>query len=113
MKDEKCRGEVPSPDSNVNIIDQLPGDIRRIAEVVGVEAAVKIAQAFRGTFIYIHNLDDFIRQIRDKKIRSEYAGGGKVRTLAIKNRLTERQIRNILNIEPASDASPSLLELMK
>ena len=33
-----------------DLIDALPGDLRRIAEVAGVEAAVKIARAFRGTF---------------------------------------------------------------
>lgn len=98
------------------IIEQLPGDIRRIAEVVGVEIALKIAKEFRGTYLYIHSLDDLLREIRNKRIREEYGkdrSPRKVSRLAIKNGLTERQIWNILGEEPEEETHPSLLSLIK
>ncbi len=98
---------------NQELLDQLPGDLRKIAEVVGVDAAVKIAKAFAGTYLYIHKIDAFLREMRDHDIRMEYAQGKKPRELAIKNRLTERQIWNILGFEPASKTSPDLLDLLK
>ena len=96
-----------------NIIEQLPGDIRKIAEVVGVEPALKLAKAFRGTYLYIHNLDDILREIRNKEIRKSYNKGRKVRDLAIKHRLTERQILNILGTEPEEETLLPLLSLIK
>ena len=98
---------------DVNIIEQLPGDIRRIAEVIGVEAALKIAKAFRGTRLYIHTTDEFLREIRDKKIREEYSNRSKVRELAIRYELTERQIWNVLGTEKENETHPSLLTFLK
>jgi len=98
------------------IIEQLPGDIRRIAEVIGVEPALELAKAFRGTYLYIHNLDDLMREIRNKRIRDEYEkdkSPRKVSRLAIKHRLTERQIWNILGNEPEENPHPCLLNLLK
>lgn len=99
--------------NNSDIINQLPGDLKRIAEVVGVDVAIRIAKEFRGTYLYIHSLDDLLREIRDKKIREEYTAGKKVRELAIKYGLTERWIWNILGVEPDQGSSPSLLDLLK
>jgi Mor family transcriptional regulator len=83
--------------SDEKLIEFLPGDLRRIAEVAGVEAALKIARAFRGTYLYVPGLDDLMKQIRDEQIRKEYDEGKPVKRLAIKYRLTERQIRRVLN----------------
>ncbi|MDP3012686.1 MAG: Mor transcription activator family protein [Candidatus Subteraquimicrobiales bacterium] len=95
-------------------IDQLPGDLRRIAEVIGVKPTLDLAKAFRGTYLYVHNLDDILREIRNEEIREEYtAGKTKVNTLAIKHQLTERQIWNILGEEPEGDTHPFLLNLLK
>lgn len=96
------------------IIEQLPGDLRRIAEVIGVKPTLDLAKAFRGTYLYVHNLDDMLREIRNEEIRAEYtAGKTKVSSLAIKHQLTERQIWNILGEEPEGDTHPSLLNLLK
>ena len=99
--------------SDVNIIEQLPGDLRRIAEVIGIEPTLDLAKAFRGTYLYIHNLDDMLREIRNEDIRKSYSKGTKVTDLAIKHRLTERQIWNILGMEPDEVTPPSLLNLLK
>jgi hypothetical protein len=45
-------------------MESLPGDLRRIAEVAGLEAAVRIARAFRGTYLYVQGLDDLMKQVQ-------------------------------------------------
>ncbi|GAB4389023.1 MAG: hypothetical protein Kow0025_11850 [Thermodesulfovibrionales bacterium] len=75
----------------------MPGDLGRIAEVAGLEAAVRIARAFRGTCIYV---PDITRRQRDEEIRSLYDRGKRVREIALRYRLTERTVRNILKKSP-------------
>ena len=103
------------------IIAQLPGDLRRIAEVLRehfpdapyIEITLRIAKEFRGTYIRVHSLDDLEREIRNADIRAAYSDGKRVPALAIKHRLTERQIWNILGSEPDAPAPAPLLSLIK
>lgn len=53
-------------------IDELPGDLRQVAEVVGVEKTMELAQEFRGTAIYFHNIDKFLVRHRDNCIRKDF-----------------------------------------
>jgi len=78
------------------IHEELPGDLKRIAEVAGLEAAIRIGMAFRGTYLYIHTLDSLKRLIRDEEIRRGYARGEKVRELSKRFGLAERTIKKIL-----------------
>ncbi|MBI5056984.1 MAG: hypothetical protein HZB61_10260 [Nitrospirae bacterium] len=100
-----------------DLIEQLPGlDLPRVARVIGLEATIQLAKAFRGTYLYMHALDDFEREMRDRHIREEYdkeQTPKKVAKLAIKNKLTERQIYNILGKSPALDDLPTLFNLLK
>jgi Mor family transcriptional regulator len=92
-------------------IESLPGDLRRIAEVAGVEAAMRIAREFRGTHIYVPTLDGLIKHLRDQHIRNDYDRGKSVRTIALKFGLTERGVRKILG-RPSTDCNPLLLEIL-
>jgi Mor family transcriptional regulator len=95
-----------------NLLEILPGDLRRIAEVAGLEAAVQIAQTFGGTFIYVPGLDDMMRRARDAMIKKEYDGGMSARKLARKHRLTERHIWNIVK-NPGRETLPEeLLDIL-
>lgn len=71
----------------------LPGDLGRIAEIAGLQAALSIAREFRGTTIYV---PDILRRPRDDSIRQEYDKGAPVRRIALKYGLTERCVRKIL-----------------
>lgn len=82
------------------LIDMLPRDLRAIAEIVGLEAALKIGRRFRSTWVYVGELDHIEREIRDEKIREQYDAGTSARDLALKNHLSERQIWNILGKVP-------------
>ena len=75
---------------------KFPGDLRRIAEVAGVEAAIKIGMSFKGTNLYIGARVEMIRELRDSKIREEFDRGISVKRLSIKYKLSERQIRKVL-----------------
>ena len=82
------------------LLNRLPGHLRRIAELVGVENTIKIAKEFGGLHVYIHKLDDFYREIRDHKIREAYDKGAKINDLARKYDLSSRHIYNILGVQP-------------
>lgn len=77
--------------------DDLPGDLRLIADVVGVENTVKISNAFRGCSLYIRNIDTIIKGRRNSEIRKAYDKGERVIDIALKHNLSTRQIENILS----------------
>lgn len=86
----------PSMGNEKEFMKRLPCDIRRIAEVIGVELALKLAKEFRGTYLYMGNIDSLERGLRDLRVRKDSNGGVSIRNLAMKYRLSERQIKNIL-----------------
>jgi Mor family transcriptional regulator len=91
------------------LIDRLPGDVRKIAELCGLDTALLICREFGGTRPYIPKLDDLYREVRDAKIRADYdAGGVTVAMLARRYKLSERQIFNILGCPPEEDKNFSL-----
>jgi Mor family transcriptional regulator len=94
------------------LIESLPGDLRRIAEVAGLEAAVRIARAFRGTYLYVPGLDDLIKQLRDEKIRKEYDEGRDAKGLAAKYGVSQRHLRRILN-SPESELHSFISRLLE
>jgi Mor family transcriptional regulator len=91
--------------TNEKILARLPGNLRRIAELVGIENALKISDEFGGLELFIPKGDDFRRAVRDADIRAAYDGGIKVRILARRYSLTERQIYNILGVQPEEELS--------
>ena len=77
--------------------NDLPGELKDIADVIGVLNTIKLAQAFRGCTLYICNIDPLIRKHRNSNIRKAYDQGERVVGLARKHRLSTRQIERILN----------------
>jgi hypothetical protein len=63
--------ELLSPDA-LPVIDELPGDLRLIAEVIGVPMTIRLAERFGGAPLYIYKIDSFIRKHRNKAIRDEF-----------------------------------------
>ncbi|MDA8168104.1 MAG: hypothetical protein M0Z59_00215 [Nitrospiraceae bacterium] len=93
--------------------ERLRGDLGRIAEVAGFEAAVKIGIAFRGTYLYIHGLDALKRRLRDEEIRRAYEKGATAKDISNRFGLTQRQVRRILGEEPLDSIPDSVLHLLK
>ena len=89
-------------------IEALPGDLKRIADLAGLDAAIKIAREFRGTTLYI---PDIVTQFRDEAIKYAYDNGETVRKLAMKHRITERTVWRILK-KPTMDLPTPLAMLL-
>ena len=125
-------------------IDQLPQSAAEIVEVVGVEAALRLVEAWGGIRLYVpqqmpedHLLvsalgraeagqlaDRYggetiqiprclhaLRAVRNAHIRRERYDGASPALLALRYRLTERQVYSILAAgdEPVDDRQQSLL----
>lgn len=92
------------PDEAMPDLDDLTGDLRLLADMVGVRNALEIAEFFGGTPAQFYNYRKFILRWRDQKIREEYdAGGVTVVELARRHDLSDRQVYNILGQEPCED----------
>lgn len=99
--DVEGRGKSASnPRPNEGPCGALPGDLGRIAEVAGLDAAVSIARAFRGTYLYVPGLDEYQKQMRDEAIKRDYDAGLSVKKISLRRGLSERQIRRILKAGP-------------
>lgn len=83
------------PEDALPDIGELSGDLRMLAERVGVAKALEVGQVFNGTPIRVYGVARFIRRWRDRCIRrdSEHMSGIE---LARKYNLSDRQIWNIL-----------------
>lgn len=76
------------------LIKNLQGNLRAIAQVIGAENAIKLSRAFGGDELYIPKLD--IREIRNQRIYEERKNGKKVRSIAVKEGLSTRQVMAII-----------------
>jgi len=97
---------------DAGIIPHLPGALREIAEVAGVEAALAIARRFPGCRLEIPVCRDLLAEVRNRQIRADYDAGESVNGLAVRYRLTSRHICTILG-KPDSDIAPPVLPLFR
>jgi Mor family transcriptional regulator len=98
------------PEEYLPKIEELPGDLQLIARLVeevwhgyGVRVAIILGQLLPGVGVYIHNVKELARRIRNDAIRKEYDRGVRVKELAITYRLSTRQIENILAEPPSQE----------
>jgi hypothetical protein len=90
-------------------INDLPESYRQVAEVIGVEAAVKLSQTLGGLSFYFPQIDTLLRKKRDQQIRREFTGANH-RDLAKKYSLSEVWIREIVDARTV-DNQAALFEL--
>lgn len=77
-------------------MEDIPEEYRDIAEVIGLNAFVQLSYLCGGQNLYVPMLNSLKREGRDREIRARFDGGN-YRTLAVQFRLSERQIRKIIN----------------
>lgn len=77
-------------------IEDLPEDLADIAQLIGLEATLKLVSARGGESIYIHKADRVALSARDRKICKEF-NGRNYSDLAQTYNLSVSQIRSILN----------------
>ena len=74
----------------------VPAEYRDIADALGMDAFLTLTTLCGGQSLYIPKLESLEREGRDREIRARFDGGN-YRALAAQFRLSERQIRKIIN----------------
>lgn len=77
-------------------ITDIPAEYRDIADALGLEDFLLLVSLCGGLSLYIPKLESLARDARDREIRARFDGGN-YRALAAQFRLSERQIRKIIN----------------
>ena len=77
-------------------MSDIPEEYRDIAEAIGMEAFIQLTLLCGGQSLYIPKRESLERGARDRDIRARFDGGN-YRALAVQFRLSERQIRKIIN----------------
>lgn len=75
-------------------IDMFDGMYREIAETIGPENFVKLAELIGGATIYIPKPESLVRPVRDARIKEEFTGYNTIE-LARKYGVTERWVRQL------------------
>lgn len=92
------------PDEALPNIEELTGDMRVLAEMVGVRKALEISQWFDGTPGRFYGHTKWIRRWRDQCMRRDYDSGDySVVDIARNYGVSERQAYNVLGKEPEED----------
>jgi len=79
-------------------------DDHRLVEWLGRDAAARLSESFAMEELVVPRCAEMLRKIRDRQIRHERDHGARPAELALRYRLTERQIYTILS---RHDAPPS------
>lgn len=77
-------------------MEDIPQDYQVIAQTLGLEAFLTLTDLCGGLNLYIPKRESLEREGRDREIRARFDGRN-IRALAAQFRLSERQIRKILN----------------
>lgn len=97
------------PDDLLPGLEDLSGDLRILAEMVGVRKALEISERFDGTPIRLYGHKKWLRRWRDQCMRDEYDRGDiTVVDLARRHGVSDRTAFNILGKEPVDNRQLSL-----
>ncbi len=87
-------------------IEDLPPQYREMAEIIGIEATVKLAEHFGKSGFYFRSLDPLIARKKEEFIRKNFTGKNH-RELARKTGYSERWVYEILR-RGAEDDQPDM-----
>lgn len=76
-------------------LDDLPHDLRKIAELIGIDALFRLSAALGGDSLHIPHPERLSVTVRNRDIRAAF-NGRNYRELAIRHGLTVRWIRAIV-----------------
>lgn len=86
-------------------LDDLTGEQRELAETIGIDAYIKLVDAYGGSNIYIQKPDTVTRDARNSEICENF-NGYNYRQLARRYDVTEKTIREIVGGGRASREIP-------
>lgn len=76
--------------------EDIPEEYQDILDTLGMESFLELIRLCGGQTLYLPKLDSLEREGRDREIRARF-NGGNYRALACQFRLSERQVRKIIN----------------
>lgn len=76
--------------------EDIPEEFRDMLDALGMEAFFKLIYLCGGQNMYVPKPETLTRNARDRDIRARF-NGGNYKALAAQFRLSERQIRKIIN----------------
>ncbi|MEW9900991.1 Mor transcription activator family protein [Chitinivorax sp. PXF-14] len=85
--------------------------VAALAEIIGMPAAERLCKHFANEDLYIPMCKAAIIQVRNRAIVRDYAAGVGINELVFRNRLSDRQIRNILKVTDMTRPDPRQLGL--
>lgn len=95
------------------ILDRLPGDLREMADLIGLENTMKVSKRWGGSYVNIPKCDDLRREIKILQAQELYdAGGITIRELSYKFEVSDRTMKTWLKLEAPEEVPPPLLILM-
>lgn len=77
-------------------LDQLSGEQRELAEIIGLDAYNVLIANLGGCQIYIPKWETIFKEVRNKKIKEDFNGFNH-RELAKKYNLSEKTVRKIVS----------------
>lgn len=77
-------------------LEQLEGEQRELAETIGLESYLKLADSYAGCTIYVRKPERIIKRFRDAEIYQKF-NGSNYRQLAKEYCLSESSIRKIVS----------------
>ncbi|WP_069997833.1 Mor transcription activator family protein [Cellulosilyticum sp. I15G10I2] len=79
-------------------IDMVPEAYKSFVEKMGLKSFLNLAQIAGGTTMYIPKLDNFVRQVRDEKIKKEFNGYNQNK-IGLKYNISARRVLEICRVD--------------
>lgn len=76
-------------------IDNLQEQHKGIAEIIGIDALIKLSDYYGGTQIYVPQTFELLKELKYKKISEEFDGNN-IQQLAIKYKVSESTVYRIV-----------------
>ena len=80
-------------------IEMLPEQYQPLAEILGVQPLLTLAEQYGGASLYIPKVEALVKALRDKRIQKEY-NGYNAKELAQKYELSVNWVLNICKDNP-------------
>ena len=85
--------------------NDLPGDFREIAQLIGLGPTMKLLKQFGGAQLYVPKHESVTRPVRNRAIAAEFDGSN-FKQLALKYKISIRQVYSVLRQEKKAAETP-------
>lgn len=76
--------------------EDLPILLQDLVDLIGIESFIKLIKVYGGSSLYIPNENSVLKPIRNRLIK-EHFNGNNYKQLAKEFKISEMQVRNIVN----------------